>query len=669
MPKRFAATVMLTAAVILLANCGQTEPSPTPPRPSATPLPTEARQAGAIAFVSERDGNMEIYVMGADGGNQTRLTNNPARDFAPAWSPDGARIAFASGRDGNDELYVMAADGSGARRLADDPADDGFSSWSPDGSHIVFDSVRDGDWEIYTLDATGGNLRQLTNNSVDDGLPVWSPDGSRIVFESMRDGDYEIYKMDADGANQQRLTDNETSDGFPSWSPDGARIAFTSQRDGNAEIYLMNADGSHPLRLTNHNAEDTSPSWSPDGTQIAFSSSRDGNQEIYVMNADGSNVRRLTDNPADDYGPAWKPEPAGAGQPPASAGALQQSTQTFPNTPTFQVELGDLDGDGDLDAVFAHPDLASSQVWWNDGHGHFSDSGQALTPQGHGVGVGDLDRDGDLDLFITCDTFGDSTRRSQVYLNNGAGLFTAVGQGLADSALSGNSAVLADVDGDGDLDGIVEYYQDPYRVHWNDGHGLFENSSTLPVADDAMLAWGDLNGDGHVDIFSKEPGVGYRTLLNDGAGQFSEHWQTAEAEAILRGGMALGDLDGDGDLDAVVANGFQSTSHPTRVWVNDGTGRFADSGQTLGLTVSAWLGLGDLNGDGYPDIYVSNFGRPNEVWYNDGKGAFADSGLRLGGDGLTRIGALGDLDNDGDLDIFVATFGDGSNEVWLNQQR
>ena len=82
-----------------------------------------------IAFVSLRDGNFEIYVMNLDGSNPTRLTNNPASDTYPSWSPDEKRIAFTSNRDGNLEIYVMNADGSEQRNLTN--ADDNWPSWSP----------------------------------------------------------------------------------------------------------------------------------------------------------------------------------------------------------------------------------------------------------------------------------------------------------------------------------------------------------------------------------------------------------------------------------------------------------------------------------------------------------------------------------------------------------
>jgi WD40 repeat protein len=274
--------------------------TPAPP-PTATPI-----RAGRIAFTSLRDGNNEIYVMNADGSGVTRLTNNPAIEYAPAGSLDGRSIAFMSRRDGNFEIYVMNADGSGQTRLTNSTADDWDPAWSPDGRRIAFASYVGGNNEIFVMNADGSGVTRLTNNTANDLEPCWSFDGTRIVFVSSRAGNNEIYVMNADGSGVTRLTNNSANDGQPSWSPTG-RIVFASTRDGNDEIYTMNADGSGLTRLTNHSASDYEPCWSPDGRRIAFTSYRDGNQEIYVMNADGSGLTRLTNNSVDDWDCSWFP--------------------------------------------------------------------------------------------------------------------------------------------------------------------------------------------------------------------------------------------------------------------------------------------------------------------------------------------------------------------------
>jgi TolB protein len=249
---------------------------------------------------------------------------------APAWSPDGSRIAFVSNRDGDVEIYVMKADGSDQIRLTDSPDFDGDPAWSPDGERIAFTSLRDGNGEIYVMNADGTNPVRLTNNEAHDWGPAWSPDGSRIAFVSERDGDAEVYVMNADGTEQTNLTnfpariddekhpDLAANEKDPAWSPDGKHIAFTSDRHSftndegldtlNTEIYVMNADGTNQTRLTHHMSWDEFPTWSPDGKHIVFIASVDvADWEVFRMDADGSNPANLTNNPANDVVPDWSP--------------------------------------------------------------------------------------------------------------------------------------------------------------------------------------------------------------------------------------------------------------------------------------------------------------------------------------------------------------------------
>ncbi len=261
-----------------------------------------------VAFVSQRDGNPEIYAVDAAGFTTRRLTNDPALDGGPTWSPDGGQLAFHTGRDGNLEIYTMDPNGTNLRRLTDNPAADSDPAWSPDGSQIAFVSDRDGNSEIYVMFADGSSVRRLTNDPAVDTYPAWSPDGSQIAFASSRGGSSEIYVMDVNGGNVQPMTSLFGANGwYPAWAPSGQLLAFSVERDGLADLYTVTQQGQNPRRMTAKSDWLTSSDWSPDGAYIAYMGAPDGNADLLVMDADAQHVFRLTDNLADDTDPDWRP--------------------------------------------------------------------------------------------------------------------------------------------------------------------------------------------------------------------------------------------------------------------------------------------------------------------------------------------------------------------------
>ena len=280
---------------------------------------------GRIAFVSSEGGAFsDIYTMNPDGSNVQRLTNHPAYDQGPKWSPDGTRIAFASSRDDTsvgctsgggckNEIYVMNADGTNQTRT-NNPVSEDFD-WSPDSTRIVFESLHGGSVGISVMNSDGRNVQRLTNHPGYDFSPKWSPDGTKITFvrtDDWFDGAYNIFVMNADGSNQTQFSEHFGYD--PRWSPDGTKIVFVSGNfESSYEIYVMNSDGSNGQRITNNRSYDSRPKWSPDGSKITFISCGESNgfgcsatPHIWMVNTDGSNPAQLTDTPA--YDSAWSPD-------------------------------------------------------------------------------------------------------------------------------------------------------------------------------------------------------------------------------------------------------------------------------------------------------------------------------------------------------------------------
>ena len=239
------------------------------------------------------DGNRDICVMDGDGGNEVRLTEDPARDEGPSWSPDGTRIVFYRGH----HIYVMDSDGQNLMELTG-PLGGTDPAWSPDGAKIAFTRFKALKNQIWVMDADGGNEVQLTQWG-ENYNPAWSPDGRRIAFVSeRRHGGPEIYVMDSDGSNQVRLTHDLEEKDNPSWSPDGQWIAYDSYRSRVYQIFVVKTDGSGlTRRLTHRRPHNWKPAWSPDGDTIAYSLWEWGiSMTINLMTPEGMHLKQLTED-------------------------------------------------------------------------------------------------------------------------------------------------------------------------------------------------------------------------------------------------------------------------------------------------------------------------------------------------------------------------------------
>ena len=308
--------LLLAGALILMA--------------AGTTSAQQGRAAGdrdsMLAFVSERDGNSEIYVMNVDGTGLLRLTNDVGCDVDPAWSPDGKRIAFASDRAGRSDIYVMNADGSNLVRRTQNGLNEGSNgapAWSPDGSKIAFSSRRGGQLGIYVM-SVDGDWANPTRVGYDRGYnthPAWSPDGGQIAFVSdwrLFDFVDDVYVMNADGSRITSLFDagpffSKDSPVYfqPSWSPDGGKIAVVvcprawDDCHPNSSIGIANADGSE-LKILAQAGGFSRPTWSPDGSTIAFSiqACRTCAGSLRYVSTDGTTSGLIFSN---GHSPAWRP--------------------------------------------------------------------------------------------------------------------------------------------------------------------------------------------------------------------------------------------------------------------------------------------------------------------------------------------------------------------------
>ncbi len=346
------------------------------------------------------------------------------------------------------------------------------------------------------------------------------------------------------------------------------------------------------------------------------------------------------------------------------------------------VALGDIDGDGDLDVVLGK-NLSHSLVYRNDGSGTFVDTTGTSMPRSAqqivSVALGDVDGDNDLDAVFgnAIDPFGVLPAQDQLYLNDGSGVFRDATARLPRDNDSSWSIAFGDVDGDNDLDilfaiGSVYLVPGQNRLYINDGAGTYRDATApnVPAGGDVSLAaaLGDVDGDGDLDAIFGNLYQQNRLCFNGGSGAFTEATGARiPASQDDTTTILLGDIDGDRDLDLVVGNG--PAPQPNRVYVNSGDGAFTD--QSLrslpsGDDRTTTAALGDIDGDGDLDLLLGNYASQNRLLVNDGTGKFADlTGIRMPSDSdLTSAVALGDIDRDGDLDLVIGN--SGQNRLYIN---
>jgi Tol biopolymer transport system component len=286
-----------------------------------------------IAFTSRRDGNEEIYLMKPDGSDPVNLTNHPAADNLPTWSPDGQQLAFISDRSGKPEVYRMGYDGSGLTQLTDLPNVDAFwnLSWSPDGSRLAVEALLTYEvtgelfGRIFLVQADGSGISDLTHNNLPTRVyePQWSPDGDWIAYTRGGQAPAYVRLVRPDGSEDQAFNRSIRNTQAFAWSPDGSQIAYISScsycevyDNEPADLRLAYLDGSEPETLYRFDRlllDLYRLSWSPEGSYLAFTvnEGKDSIRHLYLVPAIGGELIDAAAFGTEDWflaTPAWSPD-------------------------------------------------------------------------------------------------------------------------------------------------------------------------------------------------------------------------------------------------------------------------------------------------------------------------------------------------------------------------
>ena len=486
------------------------------------PTPTAAATSGdavvPLLFVSDRvaAGTTDIYRINADGSGLIRLTDDPANDSAPRWSPDRQRIAFASDRTGISQIYLLSTSDRSMTQLTDHPAGAVSPTWSPDGTQIAFvEPVPDSD-TILIVDSDGGTeISRMPVAATGVANLAWAPRGNVIAFSAQAEGqadNRDIFAFQMGENILTNLTNHRGNDDNPAWSPAGQRLAFQTDRDGDKNIYIMNADGTGQTPLTIDPASDVEPDWSSDGRLIAFSSDRDGAHDIYVMTESGADQRALAPFAADDLRPRWPPPPApsvdelayAAGNPTgwwdlyvASASGAKTSQLTSDPSADHTMPSWSPDGTqlalasnqaGNYDIYVINADGSGEPIRLTDNPG--ADIHPAWSPDGNQIAFESKREGGGWDIWVMKPDGSDPRNlTSSPGTNDGNPAWSPDGQRLAFSSdQEGRFAIyVMNAEGSGEPEPLTVMQGDAFYPAWSPDGTIIAFRVTLPATGKRQL--------------------------------------------------------------------------------------------------------------------------------------------------------------------------------------
>ncbi len=236
-----------------------------------------------LAIAAARFDRADIYLIKLDGTFVKRITRS-GMNTDPAFSPDGKSVVFVSDVDGDDELYLYNIKTGRITKLTDNRADDFSPDFAPDGKEIVYVSNLDDPykWEIYKLELKTKKIKRLTNNNYWDGFPKFTADGRSIIFSSKRDGSEDIYKMKTNGTGEKVIYAGKGDDNDPILTNN--ILYFKSNVDGDWDVYKLNLKTKILIKLTHNRLPDWNPRISRDGTKLLIARKLKRRWRLFFIN-------------------------------------------------------------------------------------------------------------------------------------------------------------------------------------------------------------------------------------------------------------------------------------------------------------------------------------------------------------------------------------------------